>query len=180
MGERGWALDHGSKQSIWDARGARTLWWVIEQHSVRVTFLLVGVDAGDRWRLNMRRRVKNEDMMPRRWTESGEGWIKTCVRGIWDRAVYVYCTWRHSERTLVDGFLVKPQNQDPGRSLRRTWPKTGTIVDREKIPDRRAARSRDAMVLDGRIADIEIVCRGGWYCVIRADYVNLIYVMANL
>ena len=44
---------------------------------------------------------------------------------------------------------------------RRTWPKTGTIVDREKIPDRRAARSRDAMVLDGRIADIEIVCRGG-------------------
>ena len=164
----------------WDARGARTLWWVIEQHSVRVTFLLVGVDAGDRWRLNMRRRVKNEDMMPRRWTESGEGWIKTCVRGIWDRTVYVYCTWRHSERTLVDGFLVKPQNQDPGRSLRRTWPKTGTIVDREKIPDRRAARSRDAMVLDGRIADIEIVCRGGWYWVIRADYVNLIYVMANL
>jgi len=61
----------------------------------------------------------------------------------------------------VDGFLVKPQNQDPGRSLRRTWPKMGTIVDREKIPDRRAARSRDAMVLDGRIADIEIVCRGG-------------------
>jgi hypothetical protein len=61
----------------------------------------------------------------------------------------------------VGGFLVKPQNQDPGRSLRRTWPKTGTIVDREKIPDHRAARSRDAMVLDGRIADIEIVCRGG-------------------
>ena len=61
----------------------------------------------------------------------------------------------------MDGFLVKPQNQDPGRSLRRTWPKTGTIVDREKIPDRGAARSRDAMVLDGRIADIEIVCRGG-------------------
>ena len=55
---------------------------MIEQHGVRVTFLLVGVDAGDRWRLNMRRRVKNEDMMPRRWTESGEGWIKTCVRGI--------------------------------------------------------------------------------------------------
>ena len=80
----------------------------------------------------------------------------------------------------MDGFLVKPQNQDPGRSLRQTWPKTGTIVDREKILDRRAARSRDAMVLDGRIADIEIVCRGGRYCVIRADYVNLIYVMANL
>ena len=76
--------------------------------------------------------------------------------------------------------MVKPQNQDPGRSLRRTWPKTGTIVDREKIPDRRAARSRDAMVLYGRIADIEIVCRGGRYCVIHADYVNLIDVMANL
>ena len=61
----------------------------------------------------------------------------------------------------MDGFLVKPQNQDLGRSLRRTWPKTGTIVDREKISDRRAARSWDTMVLDGRIADIEIVCRGG-------------------
>ena len=80
----------------------------------------------------------------------------------------------------MDGFLVKPQNQDPGRSLRRTWPKTGTIVDREKIPDRPASRSRDAMVLDGRIADIEIVCCGGQYCVIRADYINLIDVMANL
>jgi len=36
------------------------------------------------------------------------------------------------------------------------------------------------MVLDGRIADIEIVCCGGQYFVIRADYVNLIDVMANL
>jgi hypothetical protein len=80
----------------------------------------------------------------------------------------------------VDGFLVKPQNQDLRRSLRRTWPKTGTIVDREKISNRRAARSRDATVLDGRIAEIEIVCCGGQYCVIRADYVNLIDVMTNL
>ena len=120
----------------------------------------------------MRRRVKNEDRMPRRKTAGAE---KGGSRLAFEGQAIVRCTstvpgytargrqGRFSDYTTKSGvrWLSHKAMHRTGTLVRRALAEDGNSGDRDTISDGRAATSRGSHRGDGGITDIARICHGG-------------------